>query len=281
MQKFSYHTHTNFSDGSNTLEEMLNQAVKLGWEEIGISDHLIIHENMKKSPSWPQLQSYANEIYRDNFKETKEIFQKHAEEFRRVVKKFPIKVYLGYEVDYFPYDGWEEQFKEFIKDLDYDYLVSGNHFLLSEDYKTLVDIFRYEDLPYQDEKETLERCLRRHYRTIEKAVRSKMFDFLAHLDYARKITEHKNIPLIEERLNIVKALKETGTACEVSTKGLRKIGDFYPEDVMIKALIEQDVPIVISDDAHSIEQLGLDFEKAEQILKQKGCCNRFKLKSCL
>ena len=50
MQKFSYHTHTNFSDGSNSLEQMLEKAVSLGWSEIGISDHLIIHKDMKQSP---------------------------------------------------------------------------------------------------------------------------------------------------------------------------------------------------------------------------------------
>lgn len=282
MQKFSYHTHTDFSDGSNTLKEMLDQAVKLGWEEIGISDHLIIHKNMKKSPSWQQLLGYTNgRIYRDDFKAAKEIFSRHAEEFRKFVKNYPLKVYLGYEVDYFPYDGWEEEFRDFIKELDYDYLVTGNHFLLTEDALTLVDIFRYDDLPNHDKTDTLEKCLKRHYKTIEKAVRSGLFTFLAHMDYARKIEEHKKFPLIEERLNIVKALKETGVACELSTKGLRKIGDFYPQECIIKALIEAEVPIVISDDAHDIKQLGMDFDKAEETLRINDCKKRFKLKSCL
>lgn len=282
MQRFSYHTHTNFSDGSNALEEMLEQALKLEWEEIGISDHLIIHKNVKKSPSWQQLKTYVNgSIYRNDFAKAKEIFLRHSEEFRKIAKKYPLKVYLGYEVDYFPYDGWEEQFREFIKDLDYDYLITGNHFLLTEDYLTLVDIFRYDDLPNHDNSDTLEKCLKRHYAVIEKAVRSGLFDFLAHMDYARKIEQHKNYPLIEERLNVVKALKEMGVGCELSTKGLRKIGDFYPEDFVIKSLIDNEVSIVISDDAHNIEQLGMDFDKAEEILKVNNCKNRFKLKSCL
>lgn len=282
MQKFSYHTHTDFSDGADSLHKMLEQAVRLGWEEIGVSDHLIIHKNMKQSPSWEQLQSYTDgKIYRDDFNAAKEIFQRHGEMFRKAVKNYPLKVYLGYEVDYFPYEGWEEQFRDFIKDIDHDYLVNGNHFLLTEDALTLVDIFRYEDLPYHDTPDTLEACLKRHYRTIEKAVRSGLFTFLAHLDYARKIEAHKNYPLLAERLAIVKALKETGMACELSTKGLRKIGDFYPEDCIIDALVKSEIPIVISDDAHSVDQLGKDFDKAEKVLETKGCSKRFKLKSCL
>lgn len=281
MQRFSYHTHTDFSDGSNSLQQMLEQAVRLGWEEIGISDHLIIHKNMKQSPSWQQLQTYNQNIYRHDFVKEKEVFQRQGEKFRKIAKNYPIKVYLGYEVDYFPYDGWEEQFQEFIKDVDHDYLITGNHFLMSEDYLTLVDIFRYEDLPNKNQTDSLAKCLKRHYQTIEMAVRSGLFNFLAHLDYARKIEEHKNFPLLEERLKIVQALKESGMACEVSTKGLRKIGDFYPQDCIVDALIEAKVPLVISDDAHSVDQLGMDFEKAEKLLLQKKCSKRFRLKSNL
>lgn len=35
----TFHCHTTFSDGHNTLEEMANAAYELGWEYIGISDH--------------------------------------------------------------------------------------------------------------------------------------------------------------------------------------------------------------------------------------------------
>lgn len=34
-----FHVHTNMSDGTNTLEEMVKAAAKLGYEYIGISDH--------------------------------------------------------------------------------------------------------------------------------------------------------------------------------------------------------------------------------------------------
>ena len=56
LQNFSYHTHSTWSDGCNTLREMLDRAVSLGWKEIGFSDHLIVHKDMKKSPSWLRMQ---------------------------------------------------------------------------------------------------------------------------------------------------------------------------------------------------------------------------------
>ena len=51
-QNFSYHTHTNFSDGKNTVLEMVKRAKELGFCELGISDHLSIHKNMQKSLSY-------------------------------------------------------------------------------------------------------------------------------------------------------------------------------------------------------------------------------------
>lgn len=55
MQNFSYHTHTVFSDGHNTIEEMLDRAEELGWREIGISDHLIVHQKYYPQPFFSAL----------------------------------------------------------------------------------------------------------------------------------------------------------------------------------------------------------------------------------
>ena len=49
MQKFTYHTHNNnfgIYDGHNTAAEMIERAEKLGFEEIGVSNHLIYHSNI-------------------------------------------------------------------------------------------------------------------------------------------------------------------------------------------------------------------------------------------
>lgn len=35
----TFHCHTQWSDGSNTLEEMAHAAIELGWEYLGIADH--------------------------------------------------------------------------------------------------------------------------------------------------------------------------------------------------------------------------------------------------
>jgi histidinol-phosphatase (PHP family) len=280
MQKFTYHSHTNFSDGSDTLEDMLQQAVKLGWKEIGISDHLIVHKNMKQSPVYPYLlQNKASYIYRSSFSKCKEEFMKRSESFRQTARRYPIKVYLGYEVDYFTYDGWEEEFRDFIKDIDHDYLITGNHFFQTQD-QLLLDTASYDQIIDNDSAQIVQQFLRVHYETIAKAVRSGLFVFLAHLDFARRLKQHALYPMWKERFEVVRALKETGMACELSTKGLRKIGDFYPERPLLEEMIKQNVPIVISDDAHKTSELGYDFDKGEAALQELNCQNRFHLNLC-
>ena len=89
IQSFSYHTHTNFSDGRNTVLEMVRQAKKLGFCELGISDHLSIHKNMQKSLSYPLWKQRGNShIFRDNFQNSLSEFQKHCEEIHKIAKNY-------------------------------------------------------------------------------------------------------------------------------------------------------------------------------------------------
>ena len=55
---YDYHMHTTFSDGKNTIKEMVETAKKLGLSEIAITDHVW------KSTKW--FDEYRNEIKQNN-----------------------------------------------------------------------------------------------------------------------------------------------------------------------------------------------------------------------
>lgn len=277
VQNFSYHTHTNFSDGKNTIIEMVRQAKKLGFCELGISDHLSIHKNMQKSLSCPLWKERGNShIFKDDFKKSLPEFQKHCEEIRKIAKAENIKLYVGFEVDFFTYDGWLEELQDFLSHLDYDYVLTGNHMLFDEKCENLFDLY---DLPilYPDAKIQQE-FLHRHFVTIKKAVESGVFKFLAHIDYARKLGNticgaemFKN-----EKLEILDSLQKNKVALEISTKGLRKINDFYPCQWILAESAKRDIAFVISDDAHAVNELGDRFELAEEALLKNNISNRLK-----
>lgn len=119
MQNFSYHTHTVFSDGHNTIEEMLDRAEELGWREIGISDHLIVHKNITRSRSFPRwMNSPNNHVYRTGFVAAAEDFARHAENVRRAARGRRLKVKVGAEVDWFVYEAGKKSLPLSVRNLD-------------------------------------------------------------------------------------------------------------------------------------------------------------------
>ncbi len=280
MQKFSYHTHTIFSDGANNVDEMLGQAVKLGWTEIGISDHMIIHKNIKKVPYYNFLKTHnQTNIAYDDFDEALIKFNEHAKEVRLVSRKYPsIKVRVGYEVDYFTYSGWQTEFENFCKQLDYDYMLTGNHFFLSEDGEYLLDISCYNSLPENEKPELMEVYVHRHLQTVKRAVNSGLFNFLAHIDYVRKVKGYNQNLCNADYDAIITALAKNNMATELSTKGLRKSDDFFPCCDLLNKIIAKNIPLVISDDAHRCSEVGYMFDKAENTLSDLNYHNRFHLK---
>lgn len=102
MQKFSLHTHTLGFDGQQTELEMLQQAEVLGWSHIGISNHFIVHPNIKKSPMYYYAEkgNYAA-IYSESFDEAVSKFASHYQRIDEINQTSKIKILKGMEVDYF------------------------------------------------------------------------------------------------------------------------------------------------------------------------------------
>ena len=76
----TFHCHTNYSDGKNTLDEMAASAQKLGWEYLGIADH-------------SKVASYANGLTEDRVK-------KQHKEIDGLNEKFSkFRLFKGCEVD--------------------------------------------------------------------------------------------------------------------------------------------------------------------------------------
>lgn len=277
-QIYTYHCHTTFSDGRNSIRDMIKRAKEIGFTELGISDHLIVHKDMFQCECWQYMkEDRAKHVYNNNFKDILPDFKKHCEDIRTIAKEENFKVYVGFEVDYFPYDGWLEELKEFVSQLDIDYLHSGNHFFFDENCENIINM-TFVNKMIKDNS-LLNEYIIRHFDTMRQCVESKMFSFLAHIDYLRRFCGEVYNPTLfwNEKNAVLNALKKTNTSMEISTKGLRRINDFYPDDTLIEAIAKAEIPVVISDDAHDVTEVGADFDKAEEVLKKHGITKRFKL----
>ena len=78
--KGTFHVHTTFSDGRNTVLEMLTAAQSRGWEYVGISDH-------------SKAAYYAGGLSEDKLKEQHAEIKKHEPTVK------PMRVFRGSEVD--------------------------------------------------------------------------------------------------------------------------------------------------------------------------------------
>lgn len=113
--KGDLHTHTNYSDGKATLEEMIKGAEQKGWEYVAITDHY-----------------GKNKIYNPLDEEK---LQKQKKELGKLVEEVEINVLHGLEIDIIK-TGEIEVSKEILKEMDFVIASIHSHFDLPEEEMT-------------------------------------------------------------------------------------------------------------------------------------------------
>ena len=270
IQNFSYHTHNNafnLFDGKNSCEEMISKAEALGFEELGVSNHLIFHPNLEK----------IDVMFYNNINEAVDVYKRNIDLIRQTASKHKIKVYAGFEVDFFPSASWRKSFEEIIKQLDVDYLIGSTHFIRSSDEKFLLDIYFIRHLKTPLPDNDLKLYLQNYWLNIVEAVKSGYFNFIAHLDYITICNLCTEAEWDEYKWKLIEALAEKKHPFELNTSGYDRIGKPHPDIWMLKELQKRNVPVVISDDAHCTEHLSRHFEKAETLLASLNYQNRWKI----
>lgn len=280
VQDFTYHCHTNFSDGNNSIEEMAVRAKALGFSHFGISDHLIVHKNLRQSPSYAWWKTGEHsDMYASDFKQILSKYQRHCDDIHNLGKKMNMKILVGFEVDFFTYDGWLEEFREFVSQLDCDYLINGNHMLFNEDCSIFFDSYDLEKVSVS--RIQTQEYISRHFSAMCEAVKSEMFDFIAHIDYIKRYcSKFYTYSNYEKQINsLLDEMAKHDIGTELSTKGLRKIGCYYPCEQILNQIAQRNLKTVISDDAHDVSELGTFFAEAEHLLLQYNISNRINFES--
>lgn len=273
MQNFSFHTHTNtfgLFDGHNSISEMIEAAQKAGYKELGISNHLIYHPNMHTSSDAQK----NDKMFHADKQKAKEIMTAVVEEIREKAKTAPIKVYAGFEVDFFPSKRWRDDFEEIISAAKPDYLIGATHFIRTEDESLVLNLYHLKETNCSEsEKENL---MVNYWQNIVEAIKSGYFDFIAHLDVCKLFNLGLEPKWDEWKRKVIDTLAEYNQPYELNTSGWRKVGEQHPHLWMIEELNKRDVPIIISDDAHAVEHMAYAFDRAEDLLEELNYKNRYK-----
>ncbi len=275
IQKYSYHTHNNSQDifdGKSSAEEMIAQAENLGFEEIGVSNHLCVH---------PNIPTNASRMFFDNPQKAIEIYKKMYNELDEVASHHKIKVFKGFEVDFFPSATWRSWFETIIKEVDYDYLIGASHFICAADESFLCNIYHLNKLPANIDSDIMQEYLRGYWKNVKGAVESGYFDFIAHFDYCTQFDLCTTPKWDEVKQNVVEIFSSHKQPFEINTGGIERIGRPFPDWNIIEELVKREVPVVISCDSHHTSQIGRYFVEAENFLTKIGCKYRFKLQKTI
>lgn len=274
MQTFTLHTHNNELrfDGHVSAREMIAAAISKGFKIIGVTNHLIMHPNLHEDKA-------REPMFFDDFNEAENVYMRHIEILENLKSEFAIDIKIGFETDFFQDPRWRNYFEKRITRLPVDYLIGASHFLMSEDESFLCNIYHLKYQNPQPDEETLRTLVKNHLNNIVECIKSGYFSFLAHLDYCTIFGLAEGPEYDEDKYRIIEALKQAKMPFEINTSGYMRINRPHPAPWIVKELSANGglVPVLISDDAHSPERLGADFERAETLLAELNYTNRFTL----
>ena len=252
MSLSSYHTHSQFSDGKNTLEEMVLSAIENGCEEIGFSDHAPMPFYCEWDVKEPLIEDYRSTVLR--------LKEKYKDK---------IKIYLGIEQDYYS-----------VPPKDYDYIIGSVHFVYKNGEYLPVDISAQEVKAFIDkhyEGDAYAYC-EDYFKTVKDVYNATKCQIIGHFDLVTKFNEV--LPMIDiNHPRYVKAVDDALSVLldcpaifEINTgaisRGYRTTP--YPDMTTLDKIAKSGKKFVITSDTHNRETITFKFEEQQKILDDKG-----------
>lgn len=249
-----YHVHESHSSDAPgaTVEKYCRVAERRGIDELAFTSHFII-----SGPDWEfglrphQIQGYLEEI--EAVQETTEV-----------------ALSRGIEVDYFPKE--ERVLERILDDHEFDFILGSLHYING------IDIGSRRGFPRFFGGRPFEESLNIYFDGWRDAVESGLFDAMAHPDYFRKylhLTRPEPATWEEYGTTVYEALdslRSHGVGIEVNSSGIRHgIGDVYPVQGFLEAALEAGVDrVTVGSDCHTVDDLGLNTQKALSRLEDAG-----------
>lgn len=241
-----YHLHTPLCrHATGWPVDFAVRALELGLNEIGFADH-----NPMPEP-FDEWRMQLDELPR------------YFEVVEAARAQFPqLTIRIGLECDFI--EGREAWIEKLSTMTEWDYLIGSVHYL-SEGWE--VDHPRY----IARHAGNAEEIWSSYWRTYVRAIRSGLFDFMAHPDLPKKFGHRPDGDLRRFYEPAIAALAERGTPFELNTAGLRKeCHEIYPAREFISAAHGAAVPILINSDAHAPEELAANFADAIELARSVG-----------
>lgn len=247
MIKSNYHTHTLFCDGVNTPREMAEQALALGFEQLGFSGHMDLDITMN-------LAAYDQEI-------------------RHLQKEYRgrLDILRGVELDTLFVPRSEEE-ERLIKEMEYR--IGATHFIPSPSGgvpgcvdDTAEKIIRFCKEEFGGDWYSLAKA---YYRTEAEVFEKTDCTFIGHFDLVTRFNDREHF--LDESdprytmpaLEVMEYLVSLGIPFEINCGAVNRgrKAELYPNRFLLRNLRKMGGEIIINSDAHQKELLNGGFGSA-------------------
>jgi histidinol-phosphatase (PHP family) len=243
-----YHMHTplcKHATGEPTA--LAAQAVKVGLQEIGFSDHSPMPQD-----DFDEWRMRASDL---------DDYVAKVERARREHPNLAIK--LALEVDFIP--GYESWIQDLAGRHAWDYFIGSVHYI-SESWA----IDSPSQISLWKDRDPME-VWTAYFERLTMAAESGLFEIIGHADLCKKFCYYPDqdcTPLFTRFLN---AARKHGAAIELNTAGLRKdCKEIYPSPQIVQLAAQIGVPITFGSDAHAPEEVGMNFAEAVALARSAG-----------
>lgn len=246
-----YHLHTaRCGHAGGSVRDYARRAREVGVTEIGFADHIYMYWLPREARD-PSLAMPEEEL------------TAYVEEVLAAGREFPdLSIRLGIEADYIP--GREDELRRILEAYPFDYVIGSVHYLDGWGFDN-------PDLRAGYEGRDPDRLYQDYFKLVQKAARSGLFDILAHPDLIKKFGCRPTADLTGLYHGTACTCNAFNVAVEVNTAGLRApVGEIYPSRAFLELCLQQEVPVVLGSDAHHPDQVGADFDKAADLLRDVG-----------
>lgn len=258
--KCNYHTHSLYCDGKEPMLNFVTRAIEENFDQLGFSSHAPIKKENSFGITMENLEPYCREI--DELQE-----------------KFPqIKLLKGLECDFIP--DFSYDFTFFKEKYNLDYIIGGVHLVKPSHSEELWFIDGRDRQIYDNGLQHLfqgniQKAVTQFWEQTFEMIETQSFDIIAHFD---KIKMHNQNRFFQEdekwyrtlAEHAVTLIKRKNLIVEINSRGLYKgrCNSFYPADFLVDLAAKQDIPFLISSDAHKSEELIFLYDEARTNLKQ-------------
>ncbi len=253
------------------LDRYVEAAAARGVDELGFTEHL--YRCVEAVPVlgrfWEAEPDRRLAAHTESFvlREQNLSLESYVETVRDAQRR-GLLVRLGLEVDFFP--ATIDAVLELIAPYPWDYLIGSVHWIGGWSIDS-------HEVAGEFERRGVEQSWEEYFRLETQLAASGAVDVLAHVDVCKKYGYRPRPEPLHLYRQVVEAARESGTAVEVSSQGLRKpVGEVYPSPAFLALFHEAGIPITLASDGHVPAEAGSGYREVVAAAHRAGYRQRLR-----